>query len=155
MANANDLKGLAHNIAGAYDERMAAIASIKDGVSNLLSDFHKGREDMAAHLQQTFSDLKSILKNSQADLEKVEKKRIKHNHTDLKERLAEIKKGKAEVGNLLECFRDEIGDFKKECDDTAAAWHDIVTTMQAKRSRGISSAKKPNNNRLRRKGARG
>ena len=148
MSNANDLSALAQDIVGAYDARVEAITSIKNGVSNLISDFQKGREDMADNLQQTFSDLKSILK-------KGEKERIKHNHTDLKGRMAEIKKGKAEVGNLLECFRDEINDFKKECEKTAVAWHDIVTTMQAKRSEGISSAKKPTNNRLRRKGARG
>jgi uncharacterized phage infection (PIP) family protein YhgE len=94
------------------EERTKRIAEIKKETADLLKGFDKAHSEMSAQLK--------------SELAKGEAERKKVSQAEAKERREGVRQLREGVRQLLEAFR-------KDSRETAAAWRDLVATMQAKR----------------------
>lgn len=81
MARADEFKALAQDITASFDERIAALASIKkeihemtDDIHRMMDDIHRERSEMASQLRKDLTRAKSTLKKETGQLVKGFKK---------------------------------------------------------------------------------
>lgn len=89
-------------------------------------------EDMAAAYEARMALLASI--REQANNIKAETAEMMAGFKDADNvRASDVASLKTEVSDLIDGFRNELNEIKRECEDTAAAWHDLVAEMRTKR----------------------
>ncbi len=71
MANADDLKRLAEEMVGAYEERVSVISDIKQETANLIGAFGKSREEMAGEMRTRLAKFKTDLNASEDERKKM------------------------------------------------------------------------------------
>ena len=149
MSNAVAFRSLAQDIARAQEERSKAhrertkrVAEIKKETTDLLKGFDNEHSEMSAQLKSELAKSKAEIKKGTADLLKGFDKAHSEMASQLKSELARVKpelaKGekarRSEVAKLLQGFR-------RDSAEAAAAWRELVATMQAKR--GVAVAPPP------------
>jgi hypothetical protein len=99
--------------------------------SSLLAGFDKKQKEMG-------SLLKAELSKAMAELAKAEAEREKQAEAEAKERAAEAKARTTEVARIRSEARELIERFRQDSVEAAAAWRELVATMQAKRGLAIA-----------------
>jgi len=127
MSNADVFRGLAQDMATGYEERTERVMQIKKETAELLRDTAKEHKEMGAQLRSDLAKVKPEIARAEAE-------RKKASQAETKERAAEVSRIRSEARELVEGFR-------RDSAETAAAWRDLVTTMQAKR--GVAVAPPP------------
>lgn len=111
MTNADNIRTLTDDVVKAYGDRMEALASIRQEVSETLDGFKEADKERASEVSHIKQETARMLDGfKEAD----------------KERVSEVSHIKQETARMLDGFRNE-------CEDTAKAWHDLVIAMQSKR----------------------
>jgi len=103
---------LAKDEAERVEQTRAEIKQRVDEVSKLLKDFDKAHVDMAAQLKADLAKVKPELAKDEAE-------RVKQTQIEIKER----------VGAVTEL----LDDFRKEREEAATAWQNLVSTMEGVR----------------------
>ena len=160
MSNAGVFSSLAQNMTSAQEERAKRVAGIKKETGDLLKGFDRAHSEMNARLRAELAEGETErMKTSQAEAnQRMERIAETKKETDdllkgfgkersemnarLKSELAKVtpelvageEARRSEVKNLLESLR-------KDSAETAGAWRELVTTMQAKR--GVAVAPPP------------
>ena len=125
MVNADDLRRLAGEMASAYQERVQHISAIKQETADLLKDFDKADKERAEEVSKTIADFD----RAHAEMSKELKAKLASDERERKTQTqAEIRGRKEEVSKMLV-------DFRKEQAETAAAWKDLLSTMQSAKGR--------------------
>lgn len=101
-------------------QRAGRVSEIKKETGDLLRGFDKAHSEMSAQLK--------------SELVRAEDERKKTSQAEAKDRAAEVSRIRSETRELVEGFR-------RDSAETAAAWRELVTTMQAKR--GVAVAPPP------------
>ena len=105
---------------------------IEKETSNLLRGFDEAHSEMSAQLRAELSETKGEIKKETSGLLKGFGKERSDMSAQLKSELAKGEKArKSEVKNLLEGFR-------RDSTETAAAWRELVATMQAERGVAVA-----------------
>ena len=159
MANADNLKRLAEEMVGAYEERVRVMsdvkqetADIKQATGRLLSDFGKAHAAMSKELKDELNRFKS-------EVDATEDERKKDNQGEISERkdyIMELRDKARELidefdkahGDMAQTLRAELTRFKSDLDaagderrkidqgetrETAEAWKGLISAMQAAR----------------------
>jgi len=116
----------------------AEIRQMESEVSSLLDDFDKQHQAMSQELRAKLASDESQRKTqTQAEIRQRQSEvsgLLDRFGAEAKERADEVISIRSEAGDLVEGFR-------RDSADTAAAWRDLVATMQAKR--GMAAAPRP------------
>ncbi|MDY7033562.1 MAG: hypothetical protein SVY10_16840 [Thermodesulfobacteriota bacterium] len=120
MTNAENLRRLAEEMAGAYEERAHLLSHIKQGnnelrqeTGDLLSGFSKDRKEMGNELKSELNEMKSQLIRANADLKNETAHMLSGFHTSHKE-----------MGNALKSeLNKKKGDLKQESTDLLHGFH--------------------------------
>jgi len=105
---------LATGEAERVEETRAEIKHRVDEVSKLLKDFDKAHADMAAQLKADLAKVKPELAKDEAE-------RVKQTQIEIKERVGAV--------------TDLLDDFRKEREEAATAWQNLVSTMERVRGK--------------------
>ena len=138
MSNADVFRSLAQDMASAQEERTKRIVEIKKETAELLKDIGKESKERSAEVstllkgfdkeqKEMGTQLRAELSKVKPEIARAEAERKSQAETEVKERSAEVS--------------DLLAGFRKDSAETAAAWRDLVTTMQAKR--GVAVAPPP------------
>jgi len=163
MASADDLRRLAEEMAGAYEERVRVISDVKQATADikketgqLLNDFGKVHAAMS-------KELKAELAGFKTDLDAAEGERKKDDQAEISERkdyIMDLKNKARELidefdkahGDMAQTLRAELAGFKADLDaagserkkrdqgetrETAEAWKGLLSAMQAARGRAV------------------
>ena len=156
MANADDLSRLAEEVKNAYEERVKCITDIKKETVGLLRGFDKAHKEMAKELKAKLTSEEQERKTTtQAEIAErgvyIEKllDDFDEVHNEMADNLrAELTKFKsdldgaekerkaadqAEVMERKDAVRSMLDEFRKEQEETAAAWQKLLATMQSAR----------------------
>jgi len=156
MANADDLRRLAEEVASAYEERVQCLSAIKQGTADLLHAFANARDEMSKELKAKLaSDERERKTQTQAEIKEredyIEKLLADFDkaHSEMADRLraelARVKPGlesaeserkkadQAEIKERKEAVSGMLDEFKQEQAETAAAWRELLAGMQSVR----------------------
>ena len=120
MANADDLKRLAEEMVGAYEERVSVISDIKQETANLIGAFGKSREEMAGEMRTRLAKFKTDLNASEDERKKDDQAEISDRRDyimDLRDKAGKLidEFGKAH-GDMAQTLRAELAKFKSDLD---------------------------------------
>jgi len=136
MANADDFKALAQDMANAYKDRVNRIKGIKNETKKFIGTCKEEDKARAADVSNLKAEVGTFLGECKEED---------------KARAADVSKLKADVGKFLaECTKEDkaraadvskliadadklVDDFKKEQVATAAAWKGLLSTMASAR----------------------
>ena len=158
MANANDLRRLAEEVASAYEERVQRISAIKQETADSLHAFANARAEMSKELKAKLaSDERERKTQTQAEIKEREDYIVKlladfdKAHSEMADRLraelARVKPGlesaeserkkadQAEIKERKEAVSGMLDEFKQEQAETAAAWKELLAGMQSVRGK--------------------
>ena len=190
MANADDLKRLAQEVASAYEERVKSISDINKSVlhmkrdtadflartreevknrevyiENLLNDFNDTREKMGREVRAELAKFKSDLDAAEGDRKAADQAEVKEREAyienlladfdnahqemtdNLRAELARVKpeleaaegdrktSDQAEIKEREETVRSMLDEFRKEQQQAAAAWKELLAGMQSLRGK--------------------
>ena len=129
MANADNLKRLAEEMVGAYEERVRVMsdvkqetADIKQATGRLLSDFGKAHAAMSKELKDELARFKSELDATEGERKKADQGEI----SERKDYIMELRDKARELidefdkahGDMAQTLRAELARFKSEVDAT-------------------------------------
>ncbi len=131
MANADDMRRLAQEVANAYEERVNSINAIKTDTAAWLNESGKAHQEMAENLRAELTGFKTNLDAAENDRKTADQAEIKARQDYMENFLAEFDKARQEMADNL---RTELAKFKEDLD---AAEGDRKTADQAEiRERG-------------------
>jgi len=120
MANADDLKRLAEEMAGAYEERVRVIsdakqatADIKKETGHLLNDFGKVHAAMSKELKVDLARFKSDLDAAEGERKKTDQAEVKQRSVDIENLLSDFDSAHQEMTDEM---RAELARFKSDLD---------------------------------------
>lgn len=132
MANSDDLGRLAQEVANAYEERIQSISNIKRDTAAFLAETREeieGREIQIERLLAEFNDARLKMgREVRAELAKVKPELDAAEGARKKADQAEIKERKETVRGMLD-------EFRKEQEETAAAWKALLAGMTSLREK--------------------
>ena len=149
MANADDLRRLAEEVASAYEERVQCLSAIKQETADLLDAFGKAREGMAADLRAGLAKVKPELEAAESERKAADQAEIREREDYIEKLLADFDKAHKDMADNL---RAELAKVKPELEaaeserkaadqaeirETAAAWKGLLSAMQAARGRTV------------------
>lgn len=138
MLLAEDMKNLSQAIVDSYEARIESIAAIRKETSRLLKGFQAARKEMSAQQKEMRAQLKDALAKGEVrrlkDFEAV--------YTEIKRRVATLKKQTVDLLRTLQAGRRSrasevhklLGSYRKDRAEAAAAWHELAVTMQKRRA---------------------
>jgi len=100
MTISDDMRSLAQEIAGAYEDRVESIAVIRQETADFLNDSHKAHQEMAKELRAQLANVKPELETAESDRMAADQ--------------AEIREREAYIGNLLDDFGKAHQEMAKE-----------------------------------------
>ena len=160
MAYAEELRGLAQEMASAYQERLNRISAIKQETADLLGVFGKGHQEMAHNMRAELAKFKSDLDAAEGERKKADGAEVNQRSTDINNLLSDFDAAHQEMANNLRAelakFKSDLDaaegdrkkadqaeirerkwamssmldDFRKEREDAAAAWKGLLANMQ-------------------------
>ena len=131
MANADDFKGLSHDMANAYEDRVERIKNIKSETKKLINTCKGEDKARAAEVSKLKANADKLVEDIAG-----ENKKLKAGTQKLiKDFTGESKKRATEVADLL-------ADYKKERVATATAWKGLLSNMASARKEEPSPAVK-------------
>jgi len=113
MANADDLRRLAEEMAVAYEMRVNGINVIKKEAVDLLNTFGESREEMADNLRAELARFKSDLDASEDERKKTDQAEVSQRSIDIENLLSDFDTAHQEMANNL---RAELARFKTDLD---------------------------------------
>jgi len=172
MANADDLRRLAEEVKSAYEERVKCITDVKKQTAGLLRGFDKAHKEMAKELRAELAKVKPDLESAESERKKADQAEIAERgvyiekllddfdsaHQEMADNLrselarvkpdlesAESERKKAdqsEISERKEAVRSMLDEFRKEHEETAAAWQKLLAAMQSARGPAVKAAVK-------------
>jgi len=139
MTTREEMRGLAEEIVGSYEDRISGIARVKESEAERkrteAKEIAQRRSDVSTMLKG-FDDAHAAMSNElKADLAKVAPA-LRESEAERKRTGAkEIAQRRSEVGTMLKGFREEQAGVRDE-------WQKMTATMQSKRG-GVAVAVKP------------
>ena len=118
MANADDLKMLAQEVADAYEERVNTINAIKAETAGLLHDFDKAHEEMTHNLRQELAKVKPELEAAEDQRKAADQAEIKEREVYIENLLDDFDKAHQEMADDM---RAELAKVKPELEADEAA----------------------------------
>jgi len=120
MSNADDLRRLAEEIAGAYEERVRVISDVKQATADikketghLLNDFGKVHAAMSKELKDELARFKSDLDAAEGERKKTDQAEVNQRSVDIENLLSDFNTVHQEMADNL---RTELARFKSDLD---------------------------------------
>ena len=165
MANADDLKRLAQELANAYEERVDSINGIKTDTAEWLIKSGKAHQEMADNLRAELAKVKPELDAAEGDRKSVDQAEIREREAYIENLQAEFDKAHQEMADNLRAelakfkteldaaegdrksvdqaevreregaVRDMLGEFRREQEEASTAWKELLAGMQALREK--------------------
>ena len=151
---ADQMRRLAEEIAGAYEERVQGVAMLKVNTAELLGEFNKGREEMADRLRSDLDRFKSDLDAAEADRKDTTQAELKEMADRLRSDLDRFKSDldaaeadrktadQAEISERKWAISSILGDFKKDREEAGIALREFVVNKQSVRQAIITGPAK-------------
>lgn len=143
MGRVDSMKAVGREIKGSYDERLAAVSSIRREAADYTAEIQMEHREMATQLREDLSKARSVLSTDVSIMEQEMKREHRETGTQLRKDLSKIRPAlRQDVSGLLKSYRNMITGIKKDHQEVVNAWHDLVATMQSKRSGAPAAARR-------------
>ena len=137
---ANDLRRLAEEIAGAYEERVQSISDAKKETleqlavfkSELKASSKERTKSIRADLKDMSTQLRAELSQFMSDLNAAEDNRKSTTQADLKDMADRLRENLASfVTDMSASVADIMGEFNRDRSEAAQAWHEILSVIRS------------------------